>query len=83
MLRLALVELEAGRSVILHTALGPSDARLLVDKSADAQLHFKRGSASALAVCFVRRFCTPASGAPSSAAGTLQPVRVRSSASSL
>ena len=28
-LRLALVELEAGRSVILHTALGPSDARLL------------------------------------------------------
>jgi 3-oxoisoapionate kinase len=29
-LRLALVELEAGRNVILHTALGPSDARLLV-----------------------------------------------------
>ena len=28
-LRLALGELEAGRSVILHTALGPSDARLL------------------------------------------------------
>ncbi len=29
MLRLALAELEAGRSVILHTALGPSDTRLL------------------------------------------------------
>ena len=28
-LRLALAELEAGRSVVLHTALGPSDARLL------------------------------------------------------
>jgi uncharacterized protein YgbK (DUF1537 family) len=28
-LRLALAEVEAGRSVLLHTALGPSDARLL------------------------------------------------------
>jgi uncharacterized protein YgbK (DUF1537 family) len=28
-LRLALAEVEAGRSVVLHTALGPSDARLL------------------------------------------------------
>jgi len=28
-LRLALAELDAGRSVVLHTALGPSDARLL------------------------------------------------------
>ena len=43
-LHLALAELEAGRSVILHTALGPSDARLLgMDHRGKRELQEKIG----------------------------------------
>ena len=43
-LGLALAELEAGRSVVLHTALGPSDARLLrADPSSSRELQEKIG----------------------------------------
>ena len=35
-LRLALAEVEAGRSVVLHTALGPSDVRLLLADAASS-----------------------------------------------
>jgi uncharacterized protein YgbK (DUF1537 family) len=41
---LALAELEAGRSVVLHTALGPSDARLLLaDHSSSHELRERIG----------------------------------------
>ena len=43
-LRLALAEVEAGHSVVLHTALGPSDARLLrVDPTRSHELQERIG----------------------------------------
>ena len=82
-LRLALAELEAGRSVILHTALGPSDTRLLKAASPKHSQNSKNGLASASAGCFARRFCVPTSGASSSAAATPRRVPDRSLVSSL